>query len=94
MRRTKEALRQAGVTESQVVSKENLERFNQQHIETALSLPAVIEEPEDCALCGTHLKPRDIKISKRMANYAKDQGGERYRRLVHKVFEAAELTKQ
>lgn len=33
-----------------------------------------------------------MKISKRMVNYAKDCGGERYKRLVSRVFEALETT--
>ena len=46
-----------------------------------------------CPLCQIKLNEKDIKISKRMVNYAKDCGGDRYKRLVSRVFEALETIK-
>jgi len=38
-----------------------------------------------CALCDLNLKESELKISKRIADFAKDQGGDRYGRLIDRV---------
>jgi hypothetical protein len=43
------------------------------------------EQIHQCSLCEKELSRKDVKLSHRIANYARESGGERYKRLAYRV---------
>lgn len=72
---------------------------NLKELKTAETATEVIKMPEvqkeeaviQCSICDLKMTDKDSKLSNRIINYAKDQGGERYSKLVNRVNQAMNL---